>query len=253
MRGPLLEALQVSKSFGGFRVLENVSTSVSRGRLTLLAGPNGSGKTTLLNILSGVLSPDGGRVLFKGIDVTELPPHERFRLGLARSFQTPLPFRSLSVLENLLVPLRFYEEEKPLNMLLSRSWIREEEEALERAWKILDLVGLGEVWDKPAGKLSGGQMKLLELARALMGEPDVLLLDEPLAGVNPSLARRIMSSLRRLAGEGLGVLFVEHRLDIALSYADYVYVLHRGVVIAEGSPQEVVGSPCVLSAYLAAG
>ncbi|MEM0377085.1 MAG: ATP-binding cassette domain-containing protein, partial [Thermofilum sp.] len=105
----------------------------------------------------------------------------------------------------------------------------------------------------PAGKLSGGQMKLLELARALMGEPDVLLLDEPLAGVNPSLARRIMSSLRRLAGEGLGVLFVEHRLDIALSYADYVYVLHRGVVIAEGSPQEVVGSPRVLSAYLAAG
>lgn len=249
----LLEVVRVSKSFGGFRVLHEVSLNLPRSGLTLLAGPNGSGKTTLLNILSGVLIPDNGKVIFRGVDVTRLSPHERFRLGLVRSFQIPLLFRSLSVLENMLVPLRFYDEEKPLRILLNRSWIRKEEEALDRAWKLLDLVGLSEVWDKPAGVLSGGQMKLLELARALMGEPALLLLDEPLAGVNPSLARKIMESLRRAAGNGVSILFVEHRLDIALDYANYVYMLQRGTVIAEGHPQEVMRDPQVFSAYLAAG
>lgn len=253
MKEPLLEALHISKSFGGFQVLENVSVKVNRGFLTLLAGPNGSGKTTLLNILSGVLSPDKGKVVFKGMNVTGLSPHERFRVGLARSFQTPLPFRSLSVLENLLIPLRIYDEERPLSMLLKGMWVRREEEALEKAWKVLELVGLDEVWDKPAASLSGGQMKLLELGRVLMGDPDALLLDEPLAGVNPALARKIMNSLRCLADGGMGILFVEHRLDIALRYADYIYVLHRGAVIAEGPPREVVSDTRVMSAYLAGG
>lgn len=253
MSDNLLVALHVSKSFGGFKVLRDVSVEVRRGSLTLLAGPNGSGKTTLLYILSGVLRPDSGKIVFKGVDVTCHPPHKRFRLGLASSFQIPRPFESLSVLENLLVPLRTYEEERLRTLLWKRTWFRREEEALDRAWKVLELVGLSEVWDKPARVLSGGQMKLLELARVLMADPELLLLDEPLAGVNPSLARRLMESLRDVVRRGLGVLFVEHRLDLALELADYVYVLDRGALIARGPPREVLLSPRVLSAYLAAG
>mgnify|MGYP001772764754 CR=1 FL=1 len=248
--GALLEAFNVSKSFDGVSALSGVSMRVNEGQLVLLVGPNGSGKTTLLNVLSGLLRPDSGRIFFKGIDITQMPPHERFRLGIARSFQIPRLFRSLSVLENLLIPLPIYTEENPLASLFKRKWLREEREALERALNILELLGLAPEWDKPAGSLSGGQMKLLELARVLMAQPLLVLLDEPLAGVNPSLARNVMERLRALARRGLSLLVVEHRLDIAAEFADYAYAMHRGRIIAEGPPQRVMEQPQVASIYL---
>ncbi len=250
MAEPLLQVLNVSKSFGGVKALDNVSLRVERGSLTLLIGPNGSGKTTLLNIVSGVLSPDAGKVLFKGIDITHLKPHERFRLGIARSFQTPRLFSSLSVAENLLVPLRDYAEERLFSMLLSNSWVASEALAARDARRLLQLVKLEDYWSKRSSELSGGQSKLLEYARTVIGGPELVLLDEPLAGVNYAVAQEIMKGLADLRKAGLGLLVVEHRLDLAMEYADYVYVLHQGRVISEGPPSKIVDDPRVAEAYL---
>jgi amino acid/amide ABC transporter ATP-binding protein 1, HAAT family (TC 3.A.1.4.-) len=250
MAEPLLQVLDVSKNFGGMRVLDGVTLKVERGSLTLLIGPNGSGKTTLLNIVSGLLKPDAGRVFFKGLDITHLKPYERFRLGIARSFQTPRLFTSLSVIENMLVPLKDYAEESPLLILLDCSWVSREALAARDARRLLQLVGLEEYWGKCVSELSGGQSKLLEYARTMMSGPELLLLDEPLAGVNYAVAREIIKRLVELKEVGLGLLVVEHRLDLAMEYADYVYVLHRGRVISEGSPNEVIDDPHVVEAYL---
>uniref|UniRef100_A0A7C1T0R0 Probable branched-chain amino acid transport ATP-binding protein LivG n=1 Tax=Thermofilum pendens TaxID=2269 RepID=A0A7C1T0R0_THEPE len=250
MAEPLLKVLNVSKSFGGLRVLDRVSLSVGRGSLTLLIGPNGSGKTTLLNIITGVLKPDAGKVLFKGLDITHLKPHERFRLGVVRAFQTPRLFTSLSVAENLLVPLRDYSEERILSMLIGGSWVAREALAARDAQRLLNLAKLEDKWSTRASELSGGQSKLLECTRAVMSDPELLLLDEPLASVNYAVAREIMKRLVELKEAGVGLLVVEHRLDLAMEYADHVYVLHQGRVISEGSPHEVVNDPRVLEAYL---
>jgi len=247
---PLLQVLNVSKSFGGMKVLDRVSLRVEGGSLTLLIGPNGSGKTTLLNIISGVLKPDSGRVFFKGLDITHLRPHERFRLGITRSFQTPRLFTSLSVTENLLVPLRDYAEERVLSMLLGNSWVAREALAARDAWKLLRATGLESHWSKRSSELSGGQSKLLEYARAVISNPELVLLDEPLAGVNYAVAREIVRRLVDLKEAGLGLLVVEHRLDLAMKHADYVYVLHQGRVISEGPPSKVVDDPRVAEAYL---
>lgn len=247
---PLLFADKLSKSFGGIRALDSVTVEVNRYSLTLLIGPNGSGKTTLLNIVSGVLEPDEGRLLFKGKDITKLPPHRRYELGIARTFQIPRLFYSLSVLENVLIPWESGAE-NPLMILARGDWREAEQARIEKALKLLELLNLDHMWDSPAYELSGGQMKLLELARALMGNPLLLLLDEPLAGVNPSLAEGIMKHLLRLRNElGIAFLMVEHRLDVALRYATHVYVLHHGRVISEGPPDKVVKDPSVIEAYL---
>lgn len=244
----LFLARNVSKSFGGLTALDGVSISVPEGSLTLLIGPNGSGKTTFLQVASGVLKPDSGTLVFDGRDVTGLPPHARFELGITATFQIPRLFPSLSVLENLLLAVRGARR-SPLQCV--RRARARERELIERAFDVLKLLSLDRVWDRPARALSGGQMKLLELARALMSEPKLLLLDEPLAGVNPALASEIMAHLTKVRRElGVTMLVVEHRLDLALGYADYVYVLHRGRVISEGPPEAVIEDPSVVKAYL---
>jgi len=248
---PILFTRNISKRFGGVTALSNVSVRVEPKTLSLIIGPNGSGKTTLINVIGGLLQPDDGRVYFNGKDITRLPPHERFRLGLARTFQTPQLFASLSVLENVLVPMREYYEERVLEILLSDSWRLREKKYVDRAFQVLKLLNLDHLWDVPASDLSGGQMKLLELARVLMSDPQLVILDEPLAGVNPSLANEIMSYLRTLRDElRVTFLVVEHRLDIALKFVDYVYAMHQGQVIAEGSPDAVIKNPAVIEAYL---
>jgi len=212
-----------------------------------MIGPNGSGKTTFLHVASGVLKPDSGTLFFTGRNVTGLPPHARFKLGMVTTFQVPRLFPSLSVLENVLVAARRVCE-NPFSLLNSRA---EERDPVEKVFEVLKLLSLDRVWDKPAKALSGGQMKLLELARALVSEPKLLLLDEPLAGVNPALASEIMRFLSRVQREeGVAMLLVEHRLDIALKHADYIYVLHHGRVISEGPPKSVVEDPLVAKAYL---
>ena len=235
----------VSKSFGGVVALRNVSMSVRERSVTLVIGPNGSGKSTLLNIVSGIYQPDSGRVYIFDVDVTDWPPHERARLGVARTFQNPRIFPRLTVLENMLVA--GYGG----RLLPGRDWRRVEGELVERAFSILKALKLDHLWDMPASKLSGGQAKLLELGRALMRGARLLLMDEPLAGVNPALAHEIMSGLLRLRDRlGITMLIIEHRLDIVTGYVDYVYAMANGQVIAEGSADQVMKHPAVIEAYL---
>ncbi|MEM1852537.1 MAG: ABC transporter ATP-binding protein [Thermofilaceae archaeon] len=236
----------ISKRFGQVRALDGVTLTVDRETLTLLIGPNGSGKTTFIQVAGGLLEPDDGRILFEGRDVTRLPPHKRFELGIVTTFQIPRLFPSLSVLENILIA-----SHRGVDGFFRLAFGRNERGLVDKAFEVLKLLSLERAWDKPASSLSGGQMKLLELARALMGEPKLLLLDEPLAGVNPTLVIDIMGRIAELRRRlGLTVLMVEHRLDLALKHADFVYVMHNGRVIAEGGPEEVLEHAEVRKAYL---
>lgn len=246
----ILETRDLVKSFGGLKAVNGVSMDVRERTLTILIGPNGSGKTTLINLITGVYKPDHGNIMFNGRDITGLPPHVIFRLGVARTFQIPQPFRRLTVLENLLVCSN-NSGESFLNALRRGKWMRFEEEETERAFKLLKLLNLDHLWDQESWKLSGGQMKLLEIGRALMSDARLLVMDEPVAGVNPALAHGIFKSLLRLRDAlGITIFMVEHRLDIALQYTDEAYVMASGKIISTGKPEEVVMDPQVIEAYL---
>jgi branched-chain amino acid transport system ATP-binding protein len=250
---PLLQVVGIRKSFGNLRALDGVDLEVDEKKVTILIGPNGSGKTTLINVISGFYKPDSGKVTFGGQDITGLPPYKLYRMGLARTFQIPNLFWKLTVLENVLVAEKDHPGESFLRHIYRRSWVRKESEATERAAKILALLGLSKVWDKPALKLSGGQMKLLEMGRVLMSGSKLILLDEPISGVNPTLAHEIFSRILKLRDElGVTFLIVEHRLDIALSYVDTVTAMAFGKVVAAGKPELVMSDAKVIEAYLGA-
>jgi branched-chain amino acid transport system ATP-binding protein len=249
---PLAIQIQhVSKFFGSLRAVDDISVDVEEKSLTILIGPNGSGKTTLINTIAGLYPPDSGKVIFGGRDITNLPPHRIYKLGLARTFQIPSLFWKLTVLENATVAAKGNTGESFVRAILRRSWSKKEEEVTETAFKTLELVGLYDVWDKPADSLSGGQMKLLEIGRALMGGAKVVLLDEPISGVNPTLAHGIFNKLVSLRTE-LGVTFfiIEHRLDIALKYIDTVVAMAYGKLLASGKPEIVMADPKLIEAYL---
>ena len=239
------------KTFGGLVALDDVSISVEKGSVTLLMGPNGAGKTTFLRVVCGIYKPDAGHVYFDGRDITGLKPHEIYRLGLVKTFQIPLPFTKLTVLENLLVAARDNPGESLLRAPIRKAWVKKEEELVEKAFNILELLKLDHLWDHPSYGLSGGQMKLLEIGRALMADAKMIMMDEPISGVNPVLAHEIFARLLRLRKE-LNVTFfiIEHRLEIALKYVDYVYVLDRGRLLTQGEPEKVVDDPRVIEAYL---
>jgi len=251
MRSEILRTEEVVKSFGGVKALKGVSISVKEGSITMMIGPNGSGKTTLINVISGLYKPDSGKVFFNGREITGLPPHEIYRLGLVRTFQIPQPFTKLTVLENLLVVYPNNPGEKFLGALRRDKWRRIEEKVVEKAFRILKLLKLDHLWDQQSYKLSGGQMKLLEVGRALMSDAKLIMMDEPAAGVNPVLAHEIFRKFRELKDK-LGVTFflIEHRLEIALRYTDYVYAMANGVLVAEGVPETVMVDPQVIEAYL---
>ena len=247
----ILSVQEVSKSFGNLHALDGISIDVAERDISILIGPNGSGKTTLINVVSGLYSPDSGRVLFEDRDVTGLPPYKLYNLGMARTFQIPALFWKLTVLENLLIAEKGNPGENFLRSLLSRFWKDKETEATEKAARILDLLGLSRLWNQPAYLLSGGQMKLVEIGRALMSEARLLLLDEPVSGVNPTLAHEIFSRILKLRDEfGLTFFIVEHRLDIALRYVDDIFAMALGKLIAAGSPNEVMNNKKVIEAYL---
>jgi branched-chain amino acid transport system ATP-binding protein len=249
----IIEVQNVSKFFGSLRAVDGVSVSVEEKSLTILIGPNGSGKTTLINTIAGLYRADGGKIVFDGKDITKLPPHQIYRLGVSRTFQIPNLFWKLSVLENLVVAAKSNPGESFLRSMVKRSWMKAEKQATEDAFKILDVVGLYDVWEQPAESLSGGQMKLLELGRSLAGGAKVVLLDEPISGVNPKLAHEIFEKLVSLRAS-LGVTFfiIEHRLDIALSYIDTVVAMAYGKVLAAGKPEVVMADPRLIEAYLGA-
>lgn len=247
----ILEVNEVKKSFGSLRALDGVSLSVEKGKVNILIGPNGSGKTTLINVISGFYRPDSGQVIFEGKDITAMPPYKVYRLGIARTFQIPSHFWKLSVLENLLVAEKSNPGESFIGSLIKRMWIRDETKSVEKAFRILEIIGLKEQWNNLALNLSGGQMKLLEIGRALMSDARLILLDEPISGVNPTLAHDIFSRILKLRDElGVTFLIIEHRLDIALQYVDKVTAMALGKVIASGEPELVMASPKVIEAYL---
>lgn len=247
----LLKTENVKKRFGGIIALNGVNIDVNNRNLTMIIGPNGSGKTTLINVIAGLYKPDEGRVKFNGKDITGKPPHVIYNVGIARTFQIPSLFTNLTVLENLLVASRINEGESLFVAPLKLKWLKREEELIEKAYRILEILSLDHLWSQPVSKLSGGQMKLVEIGRALMSKPRAVLMDEPIAGVNPKLAHEIFYHIVKLKKElDLSFLIVEHRLDVALQYVDYVYAMHRGKVIAKGKPDDVLDDPNVTEAYL---
>lgn len=251
MAASVLSVRSVSKSFGNLRALDGISLDVEQGKIGILIGPNGSGKTTLINVISGVYLPDSGRIFFEGNETTGLPPYKLYAMGLARTFQIPALFWKLTVLENLLIAEKANPGEGFFKSLLSKLWINKEKQSTEKASRILDILGLSRLWNSPAYLLSGGQMKLVEIGRALMSDAKLLLLDEPVSGVNPTLAHEIFSRILKLRDElGLTFFIVEHRLDIALKYVDQIFAMALGKLIASGIPDEVMNDKKVIEAYL---
>jgi len=237
MAGPLLEVDAVVKRFGGFTALNRVTLRVEPGERFGLIGPNGSGKTTLINCIAGTLLPDGGRIVFEGHDVTMLPPHRRARLGIARSFQIPKPFRSMTVLENLEIPLEYAAREG------SRA-------SATDAAEILEAIGLrGKAHLRPAG-LTQIEMRKLELARAMAARPKLLISDEAMAGLSSAEVDDILAILFRLNERGITIIMIEHIMRAVMRFSQRIVVLDAGERIAEGTPDEVVRNPAVEKAYL---
>ena len=251
MAEDILSVQDIRKSFGSLNALDGVSLSVAKRKISILIGPNGSGKTTLINVVSGLYKPDSGKVFFEQTEVTGVPPYRLYKMGMGRTFQIPALFWGLTVLENLLVAYKGNQGERFLKSLLKSFWRGDEEHAIEKASRILDLLGLSKLWDQPAYSLSGGQMKLVEIGRALMSDAHLLLLDEPVSGVNPTLAHEIFSRILSLRDQmGLTFFIVEHRLDVALKYVDEMFVMAWGRLIASGNADEVMKNRTVMEAYL---
>jgi len=246
----LLVATNLTKRFGGLIAVNSVDLVVKENSFTLLIGPNGSGKTTFLNVCTGVLKPDGGKVYFEGEDITGLPPNKIYDYGLIRTFQIPIPFLSLTILDNVIAAMR-NPGEYPFNALFKRrGWVEVEEENMEKAFSVLRRVGLDEMWDKPAYSLGGAQLKMLEVARALAAGAKLIALDEPIGGVDPIYADEILSYLKELQRSGITFLVIEHRIDIIAPYADYAYAMNRGNIISQGTPDEVLNDPQVVEVYI---
>lgn len=247
----LLSVEGLRKEFDGLVALDGADLELASGELVGLIGPNGAGKTTLFNCVSGVLAPSAGTVRFRGQDVTGAPPHELARAGLVRTYQHSRELRTMTVRENVLLPALDHPGERALPALARTEGVAQREaEARERAEELLDFFELDHLAEEYAGNLSGGQRKLLEVARALMLDPDLLMLDEPLAGVNPTLARRIVDYVTRLNDEGMSFLIIEHEVGTLVGLVERLVVLDRGSVLASGDPEDVVRRDDVIDAYL---
>jgi len=247
----VLEARGIEKSFGGLTALSGADLVIERDDLVGLIGPNGAGKTTLFDCLSGTLTPDTGRVYFCGRDVTDLPTYRRARLGLVRTFQQTRELATMTVAENVRLPAPSHPGERAVHALArTDAALAREAEVDERAAELLDFFELDGLADEYAGTLSGGQRKLLEVARALMLDPEVLLLDEPFAGVNPTLTASITRYIEELNDDGVTVLIIEHEIATLAELVDRLIVLDRGTVLTDGDPRAVLDDDRVIDTYL---
>ena len=246
---PILEVSGLQRRFGGVVAVDIEHLAVGRGSMTALIGPNGAGKTTLFNLLTGFDRPDRGEWRFDGVPLQHRPAHKVARAGMVRTFQLTKALARLSVLDNVLLGAKDAQGETHHQPLGGR-WRRSERERIEQAETLLADVRLADKRDDDAATLSGGQRKLLELARALMADPELLMLDEPMAGVNPALAEFLVDRLVALRGRGITVVFVEHELDVVMATADRVVCMAEGSVISTGTPAQVLRDPRVAEAYL---
>ena len=250
----LLSVERVSKRFAGVQAVDAASFTVAPGSITALIGPNGAGKSTLFNVVTGFERGDGGEVRLDGRSVYGSSPHSIARKGMVRTFQLTKALSVMSVLDNMLLAAPNNPGERLVLSVLRPVWRSAERTARERALETLDVFGLADKASDYAGTLSGGQRKLLELARALMLEPRILLLDEPLAGVNPTLGRVLLEHIEALRAErGLTILLVEHDMEVVMRHSDVVVVMAEGRVIVTGAPEVIRRDPRVIEAYLGAG
>ena len=242
MSAPLLRVAGVTKAFGGFTALAGVSLEIAPGERFGLIGPNGSGKTTLINCISGSLRNDGGSIAFDGREVSRLPAYRRTRLGIARSFQIPRPFGSMSVLENLVVPLEFVVHRAPLGAA----------DINGEAMAILEIMGLADKAATPSNRLTQVELRKLELARAMAARPRLLISDEAMAGLSSSEVEEVLAILGRLNDTGIAIIMIEHIMRAVMRFSQRLVCLDAGSIICEGSPESIVRDPLVQKAYLGA-
>ncbi|QLD91125.1 ABC transporter ATP-binding protein [Natronomonas salina] len=252
-RGVPLRVEGLRKEFGGIVAVDGVDFSVEEGSITGLIGPNGAGKSTTFNCITGVHQPTDGTIYFQGEDVTGLSTYSIANRGLVRTFQIARELEEMTVLENMMLAPKGQIGEalwRSVTPIARGSVVRQEREILEDCWEMLEFFEIDHLADEYAGNLSGGQRKLLELARALLTEPEMLLLDEPFAGVNPSLERRLLEHIHELREQGYTFLIVEHDMDLIMENCEHVIVMHQGKILTEGTPDEVRSDEEVIEAYL---
>jgi branched-chain amino acid transport system ATP-binding protein len=238
----LLQVNQLTKNFGGFTALDGVDVAIAKGERFGLIGPNGSGKTTLINCISGVLENDGGGIVFNGEDISRLPAYQRTRRGIARSFQIPRPFSSMSVVENLVVPLEYVAHAGSLHLDDTRG----------EAMAILRDIGLAEKADTPSNRLSQVELRKMELARAMAARPQLLISDEAMAGLSSNEVSEVLEILFKLNATGITIIMIEHIMQAVMKFSQRVVCLDAGRIICQGTPQVIVANPDVQRAYLGA-
>jgi neutral amino acid transport system ATP-binding protein len=252
-RGLPLRVENLQKRFGGITAVDGVSFEVEEGSLTGLIGPNGAGKSTTFNCITGVHEPDGGTVLFRGEEITGQRPHEIAQKGLVRTFQIARELDEMTVLENLMLAPQGQKGETLTNAVTPglRDQVKEDETAIrEDVWEMLEFFEIDHLAEEYAGNLSGGQRKLLEMSRALMTDPEMLLLDEPFAGVNPTLEEKLLDRIHSLTDQGYTFLLVEHDMDLIMENCEHIIVMHQGDVLAEGTAEDIRNNEQVIEAYL---
>ncbi|PPF44042.1 ABC transporter ATP-binding protein [Rathayibacter sp. AY1E9] len=251
-KDPIVVADNVSRRFGGLTAVDVEHLEIPRGSITALIGPNGAGKTTFFNLLTGFDKPNTGKWNFKGKNLANVPAYRVSRMGMVRTFQLTKALGGMTVLENMLLGAKGQKGENIFTSLIRPLWSKEEDSIEQRAIRLLEKFKLDTKRDDYASSLSGGQKKLLEMARALMSEPELVMLDEPMAGVNPALTQSLLGHIVNLKDEGMTVLFVEHDMHMVNTIADWVIVMAEGKVVAEGPPSTVMNDPAVIDAYLGA-
>lgn len=249
---PILKGSKVTRSFGGLTAVDVEHFEIQRGVITALIGPNGAGKTTFFNLLTGFDKPDQGAWEFNGKSLAGVPAYKVARLGMVRTFQLTKVLAKLTVIQNMLLGATGQKGERFFASLLKPLWKSQEEDNTKRADDLLTRFKLDAKREDFAGSLSGGQRKLLEMARALMVDPELIMLDEPMAGVNPALKQSLLEHVKSLRDEGRSVLFVEHDMDMVRDISDWVIVMAQGKIVAEGTPDQVMADPAVVDAYLGA-
>lgn len=251
MADAVLEAQGLTKRFGGVAAVRDMSLAVAPGEILGLIGPNGAGKTTMFDLLAGSVRPSAGTIRLMGQDITHQPPHRRLAAGMGRTFQIPRPFPALSLIDNMMIARQDQTGERFwANFTAPRRVAAEERAARDKARALLDLVALGKLAQDPARVLSGGQRKLLELARVMMADPRVILLDEPAAGVNPSLLEVLIDRIQEINAQGVTFLLIEHNIDMVSRLCHRIVVMAQGALLFEGKPDAVAQEPRVIEAYL---